>query len=202
MCDASKWHRGILAGVAVVTALAGTTEPAFAKGTKGQTPVAEAYEAQFGDWTVSCDPCASYEDSVCLLWTNPDIGEIWIFPIDEQDPKSPLAMSYFPERNLAIGTEGTLTVSVDGSELLAISPPDVAYLEMYGDLFVEAAVATPLLPHLSAGATLTLEYVDADGGAPETFDLEGFGSALADLQQHLPFPRRPFDDSQPDSCQY
>lgn len=193
----------LLALITATVTVGSANTPASAKGeTKAETALAEAYEASYGIWTMLCDPCMSYEDPVCMIWAKPDESGVWVYPIDESDPKSPLAMSYLPARLLNFGTEGTLSITVDDTKLREIVPPDVTYSEMYGDLFVEPGPTAGLLPALRDGPVLTLEYTDAAGGEPDSFTLDGFAAALADFEAHWPFPRHPFDYVGPGACAY
>ena len=158
------------------------------------------YEATYGAWSVVCNPCASYEESVCTMWPESESGSLSIFPTDEGDPKPPLAMTYYPGRELAFETQGTLTVSVDGAPVRVIEAPNVIYTAMYGDLFIEAVEVAAMLPDLREGGIATLEFLDADGSQPDAFPLDGFGAALDDLLAQLPFERASWDDSE--SCTY
>ncbi len=197
----SKFRHFRSGALAVAVCAAAGAAAAAAEPKGGTKATVVAYEATHGAWTVNCDPCTSYEESVCAIWPDSDDVSLMIFPVDESDPKPPLAMTYYP-RELAFETEGTLTVSVDGATARVIEPPDVIYTAMYGDLFIESEAVMALLPELREGEVMTLEFVDGDGGGQDDFSLDGFGPALDDMLAQLPFPRRPFDDSEPDSCPY
>jgi invasion protein IalB len=186
------------AGVACAAALLAVAAAAAAKDNPKSGAPAGFYEAQHGAWAVSCNPCTGGEDNLCQIWPESVDGSVALYPVDYDAEKPALAMSYYP-RELAFETEGTLTVAVDGEEVRVITSPDVIYMAMYGDLYVEEEEVSALVPALREGTLVTLDFVDPDGGGPQQFPLDGFGAALDDMLRHLPEAAAAMD---PDSCSY
>ncbi|MEZ5667299.1 MAG: hypothetical protein R3F55_07680 [Alphaproteobacteria bacterium] len=165
------------------------------------------YEAVHGAWIVSCTPCVSYEEAACHLVpvtdaaTGLDGRYLMLFPDDESDPQTGLAMSFVPSGGLAFGTVGTLSVAVDGDKIAALTEPDAVYTEMYGELFVQPEAVERLLPALTGGTTLDLGFTDDAGTGEERYSLDGFAAAVDDLRAHLPAERAPDEAWANGTCQ-
>jgi invasion protein IalB len=198
-----RWRTGS-AGLVVGACLASVvTAAAAAKdGAKSPEPAFGVYEAQHGAWSVNCDPCVSYEESICIIWADAEPASISLYPLDETDPKPQMGMSFHPGGELAYLSEGTLEVSIDGAPVHTLAPPAIVYSELMGDMFVEAEAVAPLLPRMRTGTTATFSYTDVDGTRSTDVSLAGFQEALEDLFHHLPYPRGTHEPGHADSCPY
>ena len=190
-------------GLTVAAALCASQAVATGAQAKGGPKSAEPnmrYEAVHQDWLVTCDICVSYEESVCLMMPLPGATSadgdryLYLFPSDETRTDPPLAMTFVPTGGLDYGASGTLTLIVDETVAGALTEPDAAYSEMYGELYVEPSALGGLIPALRAGTTLDLTFADAGGTVAEHYSLAGFDAALDDMLSQLPMDRPRIED--------
>jgi invasion protein IalB len=186
---------GALMGAAV---LAGATGGA---GAEDAWVRIEPHQAEFGAWTVRCDQCNSFEDSVCYVWQETGPASLYLYPFAaEPTPDTALTMEYVPSRTLALDTEGVLAATVDGSVAAEIAYPAVSYMAMYDDLVVDEAATMALVPALRGGTTLTLSFTDPDGTGSDDFSLSGLAEALDDMAAQLPLGRPTLEEWEGSGC--
>jgi invasion protein IalB len=159
------------------------------------------WSVRHGDWTARCDRCAVYEEPICTLSARSGDSRLWLFPVGgETEPHPEVAMEYLPSRSLAFETEGRLTVAVDGVTIDRIDHPDVLFLAMSDDLYIEAPVLARLLPALRGGSILELTFADADGAGTDSYPLAGFADALDAMMAQLPIPRSTLEFMESATC--
>lgn len=190
---------GSMAAAIGVLAIAGWAGTSAAKdGPKAGEEVV-IYEANYGSWTVNCDPCAPADESVCMMWPDIETAGLSVFPVGDESEKPSIGMSYRP-MDLAYLSEGTLTVSVDGGPATVIAPPDLGYDELFGSMYIQPHALTELLATMRDGTVASFSYADADGSRTTDIPLGGFEIALDDMLRRLPYPRGTYEPGLPNSC--
>ena len=155
----------------------------------GETAVeAPAYEAAHRDWTVTCDPCNAGEEPVCSLRAGVPPDSLSIVP-DEARPQRVgdirIGMDLPPD------PRGTLTVTVDGAQVVAIPPASVTYMAMTGEFLVQQPHVDAMLTAMIGGNAVSVAFTD-DAGAVHSFSvpLAGFSAGVTDLLATAPqYPR-------------
>ncbi len=144
------------------------------------SPAPAPYRAAHGDWQVTCDPCASYEDPVCSAWS----GSLTIVA-DDLDPAR--------IADLRVGMDlpgepaGMLTVTVDGQGVASIPPTDLVYMGMTGEFLLEQPYVDSILTAMAQGRVAEVTFTPGSGQTQSfTLPLADFPAAVSDLLAHSP----------------
>lgn len=148
----------------------------------------QSYRVTRVGWEVACDPCASAEDTVCSL-SSGELPNTFAVVADDIRPQRVgdlrIGMDLPPD------PQGTLTVTVDGAQVVAIPPADITYMAMTGEFLLQPPYIDPVLTSMIGGSTVAVAFVGADGGVHSfSLPLAGFSAGITDLLATSPqYPR-------------